>query len=130
MACLVAGRRLALRGKEGAMRKLVMGLLGGWLAVSAPAHAFAHEHEQGQPTTMTDVPAAVKTTFDKESKGGKVEELRKETTKDGRTFYWGEVVKGGKGTELKVDDSGKVVHRGKAHDESMEKGEKGEMQPH
>ena len=40
--------------------------------------------------------------------------------------YEAEIVKNGQGTDLEVDSSGKVIERGKAHDESKEheRGEK------
>lgn len=56
----------------------------------------------------------------KEAKGGKIEELRKETRKDGSVIYEAEIVKKGKGTDIEVDSAGKVVERGKTHDESKE----------
>src|SRR5262245_47927766 len=112
------------------MRKLAMGLAGLWLGLGVAGHGIAREmHERGQTITMSDLPPAVKATFDKEAKGGTLEELRKDTLKDGKTVFYGEVVKNGKGTDLEVSDSGKVMHRGKAHDESKEKGEsKGKSQ--
>jgi len=105
------------------MRKLMMGLVGLGLSAAVATASAKEAHERGQSVTESDLPPPVKNTFDKEAHGGQVEELRKDTTKDGRTVYWGEVVKNGKGTELEVSDNGKVLHRGKAHDESKEKGE-------
>ena len=87
----------------------------------------AGENEQkGEPVDVSALPAPVKATFDKESKGGTLEEVRKDTNKDGKVVYRGEVMKKGKGTELEVAESGKVLHRGKAHSEKNEKGEKNE----
>jgi hypothetical protein len=111
------------------MRKLLVPMLGLWLGLGVSGRVFAAEageHQRGQEISMSDLPAPVKATFEKESKGGKVEELRKDTGKNGETVYFGEVVKNGKGSELKVSESGKVLHKSKAHDESKEKGEKGE----
>ena len=51
-------------------------------------------------------------------KGGKIEELRKETRKDGTVVYEAEIVKNGKGTDIEVSAEGKVLERGKTHDES------------
>jgi hypothetical protein len=84
------------------------------------------EHEQGTPVSKDDLPAPVKATFDKEAKGGQVEELHKET-KNGKTYYRGEIVKNGKATDLKVSESGKVLHKGKQHNESNEKGEQNQQ---
>jgi len=107
------------------MKKGMVGVLGLSLGLGLSAPVFAHEneHERGQTVKMDDLPAAARTTFEKEAKGGKVEELRKETRKDGTIVYFGEIVNQGKGTDLKVSDTGKVLHRGKTHDESSEKGE-------
>jgi hypothetical protein len=81
---------------------------------------------QGTKTTgtelqMSDLPSAVRDTFKREAKGGKVEELRKSTQKDGSVVYEGEIVKKGKGRELEENSDGMVVDRGKAHNEKMEK---------
>jgi len=105
------------------MRKLATLLLAGTLGVGFGARALADENEKGhehQSVTMADLPAPVQATFKRESKGGKIEELRKETRKDGTVIYEGEIVKNGKGTDIEVNSAGKVVERGKAHDESSE----------
>jgi uncharacterized membrane protein YkoI len=105
------------------MRKLATLLLAGTLGVGFGARALADENERGhehQSVTMADLPAPVQATFKRESKGGKVEELRKETRKDGTVIYEGEIVKNGKGTDIEVNSAGKVVERGKTHDESSE----------
>ena len=110
------------------MKKGTLGVLGLSLGLGLSGPVLANEsqeHERGQAVKMDELPAAARTTFEKEAKGGKVEELRKETRKDGTVFYFGEIVNEGKGTDLKVSDKGKVLHRGKAHDESSEKGEHG-----
>lgn len=103
-------------------------LLSGVLGVSLCGTAFAAEENEGghehTPITLEELPAPVKATFEKEAKGGKVEELRKETRKDGKVIYEGEIVKGGKGREIEVNAEGKVVERHKAHDESAEKHDK------
>ena len=105
------------------MRKLATLLLAGVLGAGFGVRAFADENESGhehQTLTMAELPAAVQSTFKRESKGGKIEELRKETRKDGTVIYEGEIVKNGKGTDIEVNSAGKVVERGKAHDESRE----------
>jgi hypothetical protein len=105
------------------MRKLGTLLLAGALGTGLGAHAFAHENEGGhehQSVRMSEAPAAVQDTLNREAKGGKIEELRKETRKDGSVVYEAEIVKKGKGTDLAVSSDGKVVDRGKTHDESSE----------
>ena len=105
------------------MRKLATLLLAGVLGAGFGVRAFADENESGhehQTVTMAELPAAVQSTFKRESKGGKIEELRKETRKDGAVVYEGEIVKNGKGRELEVSATGKVLERGKTHDESSE----------
>jgi uncharacterized membrane protein YkoI len=101
--------------------------LAGVLSAGLGTHAFAEENEKGhehQPVTMEELPAPVKATFEREAKGGKIEELRKETRKNGKVIYEAEIIKNGKGREIEVNAEGKVVERGKAHDESSEKHEK------
>jgi hypothetical protein len=105
------------------MKKLATGLLALWLGASVSGRVLADEaHEKGEKVSMADLPAPVKATFDKQAKGGEVEEVYKDT-KNGKTVYRGEIVKNGKGTDLEVSESGKILHRGKPHDESKEKGE-------
>src|SRR5262245_921367 len=105
------------------MQKLIVGLLAGMLSVGGIGRAMADEDEashEHQSVTMADLPAAVQKTLKKEAKGGKLEELRKETRKDGTVAYEAEIVKNGKGTDIEVGADGKVLERGKTHDESSE----------
>jgi len=95
--------------------------------VGLGGRALADENESGhehQSVSMAELPAPVQSTFKREAKGGKIEELRKETRKDGSVVYEAEIVKKGKGTDIEVDAHGKVVERGKPHDESTEHEEK------
>jgi hypothetical protein len=69
---------------------------------------------------MAELPAAAQKTLKREAKGGKIEELRKETGKDGKLCFEAEVVKNGKGTDITVGADGKVLDRGKTHDEKSE----------
>jgi hypothetical protein len=62
----------------------------------------------------------VQETFRREAAGGEIEEVRKETRKSGDVIYEAEIVKAGKGTDIEVNAVGKVVERGKTHDESKE----------
>jgi len=84
------------------MKKEMLGVLGLSLGLGLSAPVFAHEneHERGQTVKMDDLPAAARTTFEKEAKGGKVEELRKETRKDGTIVYFGEIVPQGRHDRL------------------------------
>ena len=105
------------------MHKLATLFLAGALGLGLGGRASADENESGhehQTVKMEELPTAVQTTFKHEAKGGKIEELRKETRKDGAVVYEGEIVKNGKGRELEVSGTGKVLERGKTHDESSE----------
>jgi uncharacterized membrane protein YkoI len=105
------------------MRKLATLFLAGVLGAGLGGRALADENESGhehQSVKMEELPAAVQATFKKEAKGGQIEELRKETRKNGSVIYEGEIVKNGKGRDLEVSSTGKVLERGKAHDESSE----------
>jgi hypothetical protein len=99
-----------------------------WIAVGTLAlgglagTAVAHEKEEGhahQKVKMSDLPPPVRSTFQKESQGGKIEELRSET-RDGKTIYEGEVISNGKGTNLEVSQDGTVLERSTPHDEATE----------
>jgi uncharacterized membrane protein YkoI len=108
------------------MQKLATLFLAGSLAVGA-GQALANEGEKGeaahehQTVTMADLPAPVQATLKRESKGGTVQELRKETRKDGATIYEAEIVKNGKGRDIEVSADGNVLERGKAHNEKGER---------
>jgi hypothetical protein len=107
------------------MRKLTTLLLAGALGLGFGARAMADEgktagEHQGESVTLTDLPKAAQDTLNREAKGGKIEEVRKETGKDGTVKYEAEIVKNGKGRDIQVSESGKVLERGKAHDESKE----------
>jgi hypothetical protein len=105
------------------MRKMAVALLSGTLGLSGVGRAVADEDEgshEHQSVTMAELPAPVQKTLKREAKGGNLEELRKETRKDGRVVYEAEVVKNGKGTAIEVSADGKVLERGKPHDEKSE----------
>ena len=98
---------------------------GRWIIVGTLAVgglAGAHEHAKGQgteKTSLSEVPASVRSTFEKEANGGQIEELRRDT-RNGKTVFNGEVVKDGKGTDLCVGSDGKIIDKSKAHDEAGE----------
>jgi hypothetical protein len=99
------------------MHKLATLLVAGAFGLGLGAPAFADENESGhehQSVKMEELPAAVQATFEHQAKGGQIEELRKETRKDGAAVYEGEIVKNGKGRDLEVSSTGKVLERGKA----------------
>jgi uncharacterized membrane protein YkoI len=88
-----------------------------------PRVARADEDEAGhkhESVTMADLPAAAQKTLKREAKGGTLEELRKETKKDGTVVYEAEIVRNGKGTDIEVSAAGKVLEREKPHDEASE----------
>ncbi len=96
-----------------------------WLAVGALAlggvtgTALANQRHAQHKTTVDQLPAAVRSTFEKEARGGTIEDLRQETRK-GKTMYEGEVVHQGKGVDLEVDEDGSLLKRSAAHDEATE----------
>jgi hypothetical protein len=103
-----------------------------WLAASAvlvlsPCVWSAEKHEEH--LTMTQVPAPVKATIDKESAGGKVDEIEKET-EHGRTFYEAEIVKKGKTAYIHVAEDGKVLKRETAAAERKAEGAEREEHEH
>ncbi|HEY6875308.1 MAG TPA: hypothetical protein VI384_03000 [Candidatus Dormibacteraeota bacterium] len=99
----------------------VIGGIGASL-VAMPLFADEKEEagEQHQAITMDQLPDAVRSALQKEAKGKKIENIKKETEKNGQTRYEAEVVSGNKGTDLEFDESGKVVER-RNHSESKEK---------
>jgi hypothetical protein len=106
------------------MNKLGRWVFAGTLALGGfTGTALANEHEEGhahKKMTIEQLPAPARATFEKEAKGGNIEELRSEK-RSGKTIYEGEVVSNGMGTELQVSEDGTVVKRSAAHDESKER---------
>lgn len=72
--------------------------------------------------TAKEIPAAVKTTLDKEAAGFKVDESAVTETKDGKAFEF-VLSKDKKKSELSIDKNGKVLNREPANEEN-EKEEK------
>jgi len=79
--------------------------------------AQAKEHEE-QNISSSDVPAAVQKAADAQAKGGKIVRWEKEGAN-----YEAVIEKNGKEWGFKFDANGKMLTK---HDESKEKGEKGE----
>ncbi len=95
--------------------------LGGF-AGSALANQKNEEHEKEhahRKMTLDDLPAPVRSTLQREVKGGQLEELRSETS-NGKTIYEAEVVSNGKGTDIAVSQDGNVLRRSAPHDEMTE----------
>ena len=84
---------------------------------------WSYAAEQGDkdevPMTLEQVPALVKVTLQKESAGGTIKELVKET-EDGRLVYGADIAAGGEKFEVLVTPDGKVVKRESGEDEAKE----------
>ena len=87
------------------------------LAFGVAAQAKEKKHEE-ETVSSADVPAAVQQAAETEAKGGKIVRWEKE----GKN-YEAVIDKNGKEWGVKMDATGKVLSK---HDESKEKGEKGE----
>ncbi len=93
------------------------------LAPVTPAVVFAAEGEQVQ---MDQLPAPVKATIEKESKGGTVQGVTKETTKKGKTVYEAHIqTSKGKDRYIHVAENGKVTKRESAKKEAKEEKKEG-----
>jgi hypothetical protein len=112
------------------MRTLAMALLAGTLSLGGVGAAWADESgasAKGHPDTkhesvkLSDLPAAARKTLEHEAQGGKLQELCKDTSKNGTVSYEAEVVKDGKGTDVAVSEKGMLLERGKTHEESGER---------
>ena|SRR5437588_6544629 len=80
--------------------------------------AQGHENEKQEAIANADVPAAVQKAAETQAKGGKIVRWEKEGAN-----YEAVIDKSGKQWGVKIDSNGKVLSK---HDESKEKGEKGE----
>jgi uncharacterized membrane protein YkoI len=83
--------------------------IGSLLLAAGLALAGCKGHEV--KTSMAEVPAPVRATLEKESKGGKVTEVEKET-KSGKTVYSADVTTAdGKKWDITVGEDGKVLSK-------------------
>lgn len=103
----------------------VMGLtLAFWISI--PQASYSDEAEENeQNVTLDQTPAAVQETFKRETAGGSIQEIEKET-EDGNTLFEAEFTKEGKEYELKVAEDGKVLgleEEGKDEDEDEDSDE-------
>ena len=76
------------------------------MSLAALAGCSSHE----TTITMADLPAPVRATLDKESAGGKVTEIEKETKK-GQTVYSADVTIGGKKWDVDIAEDGKLISK-------------------
>src|SRR5262252_8722390 len=93
-----------------------------WIAVLAFAFPLA-AWSAGKPEehlSVDQLPAPVKATIDKESAGGTLGEIEKET-EHGRTFYEAEITKNGKASYVHVAQDGKLLKRERAAEERRER---------
>jgi len=83
--------------------------------VGALAFAAWAAQEDEEQVTLDQVPAAVKATILKESAGGKITEIERET-KDGKTVYEAEFLLNGNEIEIKVAPDGTLLGREVEHE--------------
>jgi hypothetical protein len=71
---------------------------------------FSEREERGEHHTVTlsDLPAAVRATVDRQTAGGTIKKIDRES-KEGSVVYGVEATVGSKDVEYRVDDSGKVL---------------------
>ena len=78
------------------------------LAGCAGQHGHCDKGEA--PVTMNDLPAAVRSTLDRESAGGKVTEVEREL-KNGRTVYSADVTINGKEWDVAIAEDGTLLSK-------------------
>lgn len=83
------------------------------LSVLAGCASHSGHHEDKEvPVAMNDLPPAVRATLDRESAGGKVTEIEKET-KNGKTIYSADMVVNGVDWDIAVAEDGTVISKEK-----------------
>ncbi len=101
------------------MKTLVTALLAGLLSVGGVGRALADEDEfahERELLPLEALPAPAQATLKSASKGGRIEDLRRETRADGTVLFEGEIVRDGRGADIKVSADGKVLERDTPHD--------------
>ena len=89
---------------------VVAALAAPMVTVTAYADEDKEESHRHETVKMEDLPAAVKTTVQREAKGKKIQSIEKET-ENGRTVYEIELMSNGKGEEIEISTTGKVLER-------------------
>jgi uncharacterized membrane protein YkoI len=89
------------------------------VAATAYGQEKNEESHQHQRVQMEDLPAAVRSTVQREAQGKQIESIKKET-KHGRTKYEVDLISNGKGEEIEISESGMVIDREPAHEENHE----------
>lgn len=64
-----------------------------------------------EDVVMRDLPEPVRVTIERETKGGVIEDIERETRADGVVYYEVEFEKADKDWQLKIDADGKVLAR-------------------
>lgn len=86
------------------------------LSLIAPSFALSlavgcANHERDETTvTLNEVPAAVRATFEKETAGGTIKEIEKET-EDGKVVFNADADVNGKKWEIAVAESGELLSK-------------------
>jgi hypothetical protein len=76
-----------------------------------------NENQQGQDLKMSDLPAAVRTTVQRESKGKSVSSIKKDT-KNGKTVFDIQLGSGTTAQKLEISEAGNVLSRQPMHGQS------------
>lgn len=76
-----------------------------------------------QNVAMSDVPAAVRATLERETAGGKITEVEKEK-KNGHVVYSADATINGQGYDITVAEDGRLISKEREQDEHGEKSEK------
>ena len=86
-------------------------LFAGLVVTVAGCNTSHSEREENEvEVTLDQVPQPVRDTINRESGGAPVGKIEREQEK-GKTVYEAKITKGTKTTEVKIDESGKVVGR-------------------
>jgi hypothetical protein len=75
-----------------------------------PDRGFYEQPKQEENVTLDQIPAPVRTTIKRESAGGVVEEIQKET-KQGQVKYEADIIVGGQKIDLEIAEDGSILER-------------------
>jgi len=92
------------------MRRAFALLAGLTICVAGCNTSHSEREENEVEVTLDQVPPAVRDTISRESGGAPVGKIERGVEK-GKTVYEADITKGTKTTEIKVDESGKVIGR-------------------
>lgn len=80
-------------------------------AMLVPAVAWANDDNDDDDLTLEELPAAVRSTLEREAKGATIEDIDRERRADGSTYYEVEIEHTDQEWKLQISPTGELLQR-------------------